>query len=136
MVARLERELARLPHPPDLDSIVLRRSVGRAGVGRIRNAVPPVTALLLGLRELRVELLQLDLQLARLLDLLLALRAPEPLLVRTHLFLPAGRRAPALVGREQPVELLCAALSCEGGAKAVGVVTRCAKIDHERNSKS
>jgi hypothetical protein len=111
VVAGLERELGDLADAAQLDGVVLGLAVRDVRVRRVRDAVPPVAALLLRLGELGVELLQLGLEPARLLDLRLALRATEPLLLRPHLLLPRRHLAPARVGGQQLVEILGAALA-------------------------
>ena len=120
-----------LTDTPDLDRILVGRTVGRRGVGRVRYLGDQLVPLGFGGRESRLCGLQRLLHLAELGELLRRRLALQLQPVAQLLDL-RQELAPACVGGEQQVEALRRAFSGERGAEAVGVGAGCAKIDHLR----
>ena len=132
----LHRKVERrgLADAPDLDRVLLREPVGRGHVRRVRHAVEERLPCRLGLTELVLEPLEVDLDLLQLLELLgrrlpLQLRPPAELVDLRY------ERPPALVGLEQLVEdpRRLVALADEGGAKRVRIGPGGLEVDHGRS---
>jgi hypothetical protein len=119
MVERLETELRRLPHLPERDVLLLGLAVGRLRLGDVRQRAEQLIARLTQLGQLRLELLELRLELARRLPRLLELRlvglarfgglldlSRELVLLGADPVGPRDQLAAALIGGQQLVELL------------------------------
>ena len=124
----------RLAPPPDLLGVLLLGAVGNRFVRRVRDLLEQRVACRLGLRERGLEALELLLHPLELLDLLRRRLAGE-LLAAAQVVDLRDERAPALVGGEELVERVGRALARDCGAHCVGVVPRCAEVDHEWESK-
>ena len=134
MVLHGKVERRGLADAPDLDRVLLREPVGRGHVRRVRHAVEERLPCRLGLTELVLEPLEVDLDLLQLLELLgrrlpLQLRPPAELVDLRY------ERPPALVGLEQLVEdpRRLVALADEGGAKRVRIGPGGLEVDHGRS---
>ena len=124
--------LAEAAHfPRVLVGIAVRRSVGR----RIRDAREQIVALRRGAGVLVLESLQLLLYLAQLIELFRSRLAFE-IRLRAQLRDPCLERAPAFVYREEIIEDLVGTLAGERGTERVGVVPRCADVDHRAKNAS
>jgi hypothetical protein len=134
MVQGLEVELRTLPHLAQGDVVLLGLAVGRVGVREVRQRDQKLLAALVELVELRLELLELGLERARLIAELGELGLPR--LARLGGLLDLGRElvllrpdrigarvelASALVDRDQLIELRGRSAPRQGGADPIGI---------------
>ena len=124
-------ELGRLAPAADLDRVLLGLAIGNVLVGRVWQSLERVVALGRSGGEQLLALAQLLLDLLQLLDLL-GRRLALQLLAGAEVVDLRHQLAPALVGGEPAVEVLCGALPRERGPIAVGVVARGLRVDQMR----
>ena len=130
LAQRLER--VRLADALQLLCVLFRVAV-RSGVVRwVRDEREHVVAVRLDRCQLLLGLLELGLDVPERLELLGARLALE-LRARAEVVHLRNERSPALVGREQGIEVLGRSLALECGAPALGIAAGSLEVDHDRS---